>query len=375
MKLVWATVTQCNTSQNGAYECAVLLDDGSTGQAIAYYRLLGTLAVGDRVLLNTTAVDLALGTGGKHFVVTRVDADTVPSGVALEQQSGGHLMKLRYTPLQCDVLACEAPESPFHTTMSRVTSLENIPVVCCGLHSQVPIVAATIKAHAPHLRIVYVMTDQAALALELSGIIAGSVERGIIDATVSCGQAFGGQFEAINLHSGLLAACHLGAADVIIVGIGPGVAGTSTPFGHGGVAQGEAINAAASLQGRPIACLRMSSGDKRERHQGLSHHTRCALETVALASAMMPLPYIDDKHFEQKVEQQLESLSNNAGHRAFQFDHKIFDSSSLQGLHVTTMGRDFTQDALFFEAAAAAGTVALMMAQEEPNSSGCVTNV
>lgn len=373
MKLVWATVltsqlTDCDEhSIPKVFECSCLLDDGTQGTALVYYDLVGEVRENDRVLLNTTAVELSLGTGGKHFVVARVPAGQQPQGVALESPSphGGHIMKLRYTPLQRDVLSVESQESPWHRTMERAVDLDHIPVVCCGLHSQVPLVAAAIKARAPHLRVGYVMTDEAALSLDFSHIVAQAKDAGLIDVTVATGQAFGGDFEAINLHSGMLAACHVGGCDILIVAIGPGVAGTGTPFGHGGVAQGEAINAVGALDGLPIACVRMSFADERERHRVISHHTMAALENIALTKALVALPYLEDEYQAAQLDEKLAQFVNACGHEAVQLEESVYDESALRGIRVTTMRRGYDEDPVFFEAAFAAGALAAQVACEK----------
>jgi hypothetical protein len=279
MRLVWATVTGLVPAAGGLQRIEVLLDDGATGPALSYARLSGVCAMGDRVLVNTTAVDLELGTGGLHFVVARAGDCT---GVALDEPSGGHIMKLRYTPLQIDVCSVEEQASPHHETMRTAQDLGGMPVACCGLHSQVPLVAAAAKHADPDLRVAYVMTDFAALPLSLSELVRMSVSTGLIDSTVTCGQAFGGEHEAVNLHSGLLAARYVVGADIAVVAIGPGVVGTATPFGHGGVVQGEAVNAAGALGGTPVATLRLSFADERSRHRVVSHHTLTALSRIAL---------------------------------------------------------------------------------------------
>lgn len=380
MKQVWATVTASPVplDESGrVYTCAVLLDEKPVseqalpeGNATVFADLTPVPALGARVLLNTTAVELGLGTGGAHFVIAVVAPGEEPCGVALDEPApcGGHLMKLRYTPFQRDVLAVESPESPHHATMQRVTDLDHVPVVCCGLHSQVPLVAAAIKARAPHLRVGYVMTDQAALSLGFSRVVSSAKDAGLIDITVSTGQAFGGDYEAINLHSGLLAACHVAGCDVIITGIGPGVAGTATPLGHGGVAQGEAINAVASLEGLPIACLRMSFADERERHRGISHHTLEALGRIALGKALIVMPYLEDEQQRAITAEQLDQLCSHVEHEGIEMEEAVFDETALKGVSVTTMGRGPQQDPAFFEAAFAAGAVAALMACE-PDSS------
>jgi hypothetical protein len=287
VRLVWGIVSAVDWVSAGVQRLSVALDDGARGHAVNYPQLAGTCSVADRVLLNTTAVELSLGTGGLHFVVARAGTG---QGVQFDEPSGGHVMKLRYTPLQHDVLSVESPESPHHTVMVEAEDLAQMPVVCCGLHSQVPLVAAAVKQMDPALRVAYCMTDQAALPIALSSVMAASEDAGLIDATVTCGQAFGGRLEAVNLHSGVLAARHVAHADVAIAAIGPGVVGTATAFGHGGIAQGEAINAVSVLGGTPIACLRVSFADDRTRHRVVSHHTLSALTRVALAPALVPVP-------------------------------------------------------------------------------------
>ena len=368
MKLIWGTVIELSagskTQRDGYSELIVTVDErDGEARAVCYPQLTGAAVVGERVLLNTTAVDLGLGTGGMHFVVARAAATNGVSFEEAMQPDAGHLMKLRYTPHQLNVLSVEAQESPYHKIMENRDSLEGVPVVCCGLHSQVPLVAAAIKKAMPSLRVAYVMDDAAALAASLSTVLAQSLDAELIDVSVSTGQAFGGQIEAINLHSGLLAAVHVGGCDVLITSIGPGLAGTGTPFGHGGVAQGEAINAVASLGGAAIACLRMSQADERTRHLGISHHSLTALSRVALAPATIAVPYMsEDSPVYEQVNQELDELPSMVEHMAFQLEQSFYDSDALRGVTVKTMGRNYDDDPIFFEAAAAAGATAAMMA-------------
>ena len=359
MRLVWGSTTEILFEREQLQQLAVALDDGTAGRAICYPVLAGRCAQGDRLLLNTTAVDLGLGTGGSHFVVARLVGD---GGVALDAPSGGHIMKLRYTPHQLDVLAVEEQDSPQHETMRRATSLDGMPVACCGLHSQVPLVAAAAKEARAALRVAYVMTDEAALALPLSGVMRDAVQAGLVDATVTCGQSFGGDFEAVNLYSGLLAARHVARADVAIVAIGPGVVGTATPFGHGGVAQGIAINAVSALAGRPVAVLRVSFADERPRHVGVSHHTITALARVALGSAFVPVPRLEAGQMEA-IERALRAEDVWERHTRMDANGRAPD---MRGLSITTMGRDVDDDPAFFAAAWAAGEACAALASEVP---------
>lgn len=350
MRLVWSTVTGVLSAESGIQRLALdpLPDPDAAAGAICYPRLTGACVAGDRVLLNTTAVDMALGTGGWHFVVAREDA------AGLDQPSGGQVMKLRYTPLQTDVLTAEEKDPASHAVMAEATDLCEMPVVCCGLHSQMAPAAAACKAARPDARVAYVMTDAASLPLPLSDLVRACRAAGLLDATVSCGQAFGGEVEAVTLHSGLLAARHLMAADVAIVANGPGVTGTGTPYGHGGIAQADAINAAGALGGRPVAALRLSFADERARHRGVSHHTLGVLGTLALAPALVAVPPLAPEQA-RVVEAALEDAGVWLRHERAEAVESVPD---MRGVVVRSMGRSPDQDPAFFAAAAAAGEVA-----------------
>ena len=358
MRLVWGSVLGIERDLPDYQLLLVQVDEGGPGEAVCYPRLMGSCDAGDRVLLNTTAVELGLGTGGRHFVVAKANGI---EGVAFDHPSGCHIMKLRYIPLQYDVLAVESPESPHHAEMAQATTVAGMPVVCCGLHSQVPLVAAAIKQRDPKLHIAYCMTDSASLALPLSDVVRASAEAGLLDTTISCGQAFGGNLEAVNLHSGLLAARCVAHADVAIVAIGPGVVGTATPLGHGGVAQGEAINAVGVLGGVPVAALRISFADTRERHRVVSHHTLAALTTIALAPALVAVPVLPP-HLAEQLEARLTSSGVWERHEAARPAASSAEGPDLRGVSVTTMGRGPEDDPAFFSAAYAAGEVAANIA-------------
>ncbi|MDO9556799.1 MAG: DUF3866 family protein [Coriobacteriia bacterium] len=351
MRLIWATVSDIAQDDLDIQYVAIVLDEeDSNAQAICYPALSGRCAMGDRVLINTTAVDLGLGTGGDHLVVARGT-----TGVVLDDPSAGHIMKLRYTPLQRDVFTVEEQGSPHHDVMAEATDLTGMPVVCCGLHSQVVPVVAAIKEARPDARIAYVMTDGAALPLALSRVMRQASAAGLVDVTITSGQSFGGELEAVNLHSALLAARHVAKVDVAVVAIGPGVVGTATPFGHGGVAQGEAMNATAALGGVPIACLRVSFADSRSRHRGVSHHTLTALTRVALTSVVVAIPVGDP---EQTAEIEHALADADVWERHCPERVEVEGLPHTRGIGLRSMGRGPDDDPAFFAAAVAAGRVA-----------------
>ena len=312
-------------------------------RAVLYTRYAAPAKIGDRVVLNTTATELGLGSGGEDFVVWNLAHDSY------DLRGPGHVMKLRYTPLQTEVLAVEAPESPHHSSMAAADAIDGIPVLAASLHSQLLPVVAGIRTIRPAARVVYVMTDGGALDASLSSTVRRMRELDWIASVVTVGHAVGGDLEAVNLYSGLIAARAVARADVAVVGMGPGVVGTATPFGTTALELGMAVNAAASLGGSPIAVVRMSSGDARDRHVGVSHHARTALLRVALARADVPVPRGHTDGLEEVA----------MLHRVVEVDAEpaleALAEARRLGLEPSHMGRGPEGDKLFFLAAGAAG--------------------
>ena len=332
------TVERVLDARDGLQRLEVRVGD-EIRTAVLYQRYAAGAAPGDRVVLNTTAVALGLGSGGDDFVVWNLEHETH------EAPGGGHIMKLRYTPAQSDVLSVEAPESPHHAAMLDATDLGGMPVVATSLHSQLLPVVVGSRLIRERLRIAYVMTDGGALEVPLSDTIARLRGRDWICGTISVGHAIGGDLEAVNLYSGLLASREVLRADLAVVGMGPGVVGTATPFGNTGVELGLTVNAAAGLGGRPVACVRMSEGDPRHRHAGVSHHVMTALRRVAVAAADVAVP-----------------AGWAAAVAALADRHRIVEVDASAVLDVVRaepgashMGRGPAEDPLFFEAAGAAG--------------------
>ncbi len=273
-------------------------------RAIAYASLVGDVRAGDEVLLNTTAVVKRLGSGGYHFVMANLG----------EQISGdveeGHVMKARYTPVQHTVLSVEEEDSGHRAAIQGFRSLGAMPIVVGQLHSQLAPAAAAVKrlAH-PHARVAYIMTDTAALPLSFSRSVHELIRKGLLDTTITVGQAFGGNLEAINIYTGLIAAKQAAQADVAIVCPGPGNAGTGTTFGFSSIEQGQIVNAVNILGGSAIAIARISFSDPRPRHQGLSHHTITSLGTIALTKCVLALPMMDQMRL-LSIQEQIEPHSH-----------------------------------------------------------------
>jgi hypothetical protein len=320
-------------------------------RAVLFPRWAAPAAVGDRVVLNTTAVDLDLGTGGDDFVVWNTAVDTY------DAPSGGHIMKLRYTPAQSDVLAVEAQESPHHEVMAGATMLDGVPVIATSLHSQLVPVLAAFRRRRPDVSVAYVMTDGAAIEAGYSNTLRRLREVGWLTGVVTTGHAIGGDLEAVTLHNGLLAARHVLGADLVVAGIGPGVVGTGTPFGTTALDLGTIALVTSALGGRSVVCVRLSEADPRERHRGVSHHVVSALRWVAAAGvppdAVIVVP----------ADAGIDGLAQTlAPWTVVEEDaSSVIDdlaAAAELGLASSHMGRSPAQDALFFRAAGAAGAYA-----------------
>ncbi|HVQ88107.1 MAG TPA: DUF3866 family protein [Actinomycetes bacterium] len=323
-----------------------------TVRALAYTDLVGRPEVGDQVLLNTSALDLELGTGGYAMVVA------IPDRLPPDPQGPGHLIKARYTPMQSTVLGVDEQESPHHELLRDADDLDGMPVVVADLHSALPAILAGLRQAHPGARVVYVATDGGALPLAFSRTVSGLVSAGWLSGTATVGQAFGGDVEAVTVHNGLLAAKLVLGADVAVVTQGPGNLGTGTRWGFSGVAAGEAVNAAGVLGGHPIASLRISQADERERHFGISHHSRTAYGRVAMVAADLPVPDFPDNlgpaGFAARVAAQAEALTGL--HRLVVVELEGLSAAlDASPVPLSTMGRGMTDDPAAFLAAAAAG--------------------
>ena len=315
------TVTELLSERPGLQRVEV---DGRPAYVLT--QLIGPVAVGDRVVVNTTAVELGLGTGGSDVVHWNLERDE------WRQPGAGHEMKLRYTSLQVDVGVATAPER-------RIAA--GAPMVACFLHSQVAAVAAAFKHLAPDATLAYVMTEGGALPLAVSELVHDLVRVGWIDVTVTAGQAFGGQREAVNVAHALQLTVD---CDAVVVGSGPGSLGTDSALGFSALDVASVLTLA-TLGREPIVALRWSDADTRERHRGLSHHSVTALKLTP-GPVVVPVP-TGSPHPTLADHEVIEVTVPDVG--------ALFKAA---GLDVRTMGRTPEEDPGFFAYAAAAGVLA-----------------
>lgn len=301
--------------------------------ALCYVNLLGQVKIGDEVVLNTTALDLELGSGGFDFVL--VNLNNLPQ----ELKGRGHIMKLRYTPLQLKVFAGEEKESILESIKT--------PVILSELHSMLLPAVFGVYSQDPRLKVGYIMTDGGALPIDYSKAVDFIKQSGYDFSTFTAGHAFGGDNEAVNIYSALALAAK--DCDVIIMGMGPGVVGTNSIYGTTAIEVGMGINAVFSLGGRAIVIPRIMIQDRRKRHQGLSHHTITSLKKIALSEAEVVF-----------VNPKWQSLDLSP--------HKIVIERApyldYAALPLKTMGRGFSEETEFFLTAAAAGSFAVKCYKE-----------
>ena len=293
---------------------------------VAYPRVTGPVALGDEVLVNEQARELGLGSGGFDVLYANLTR-----GLGLTPDPGAHVMALPYTPLQHALHHAEEREP-------LAERLDETPVVCCSLHSQLAPVCGGIGED---VRVAYVQLAGGALPVSLSDTVRTLRGRGLLDVAVAASPSHDGEVQCANIASAL---AWTGAAgyDAVVCAVGPGIVGTGSYFGHGAVAAADAANAATALGGSPILAVRISESDPRERHRGVSHHTRAVLGLcVGRVTAAWPAGLIAPPWLEARDEVEVDDWRE-----------------ACEGLPLEHMGRGPSEDPWFFAAAFAAGRLA-----------------
>jgi Protein of unknown function (DUF3866) len=335
LKLRRGTVVEAEAAEEGMQSLVVEVD-GERRPARADVGTVGPAEPGDEVVVNVEARDLELGSGGFDVVHANLSR-----GLAGEGVPGAHVMKLNYTSLQHAVQPVEEEGEAAGERPTLTLPLAR-PVAVFGLHGQLPPLAWAIGQARPGARVGYVHTAGGALPGALSRDVRELRARGLLCAHVTAGPAYGGEAEAITTAGALHYGLHDAGWDAALCGPGPGILGSASALGHGGMAALDSAHAALALGCRTLVVARMSAGDPRPRHRGISHHTLTVLAlllervTVALPADADPELPDDYRHDVRRVEVDLE------GYRA-------------SGLPARTMGRDLEADPDFFAAALAAG--------------------
>jgi len=308
-------------------------------KAINYRLITGEIKKNNRVLLNTTAVRLGLGTGGYHFIICNLDNTSNKN----ECNSPGHIMKMRYTPQQLRTLCVEEKDSPYHTKMEKMINLRGQIVVILPLHSLLAPLAIVFKKMFPNKNLIYIMTEGGSLSLDVSFLIKELKTRNYIDNTITIGQCFGGDLEAINIFTGIIAAKEVCNADMIAVSIGPGIVGTGTELGFSGVENVFVNYAVRVLGGKSFIVPRISLSEKRQRHYLISHHTVTLLNKLIDRKETVIFPQ------QKNIINKIKELKLNKKHDIIYYKYnKIKRILVESGFKFNSMGRNFTDDPLFF---------------------------
>ena len=320
--------------------------DGEQRPAWVDETLLGPAEAGDEVIVNVAALDLDLGSGGFDAVHANLSRGLDRDGV----DDGPHVMKLNYTSLQ-------HPTEPIESTPPPPTGRSDEPdsrdrpvgrclVVVLPLHGHLAPVAWAAAQVAPGSTVGYVQTWGGALPGSLGRDVAELRERGLLAGHITAGPAYGGEDEAISVPGAIDAAARLGW-DAVLVGPGPGIIGSDSELGHGGMAALENAHSALALGLPVLISPRLSSSDPRERHRDVSHHTRKVLDLL-LAPVEVAAPEGEDIP--------IAILASACG-----WKHKLreapadLEGYAASGLPTRTMGRGIEEDPLFFAAPLAAG--------------------
>ncbi|NME96753.1 DUF3866 family protein [Aneurinibacillus aneurinilyticus] len=351
--IVWSfgTVTRIVREEESVQELEVHIMDDEMARALNYPQLTGRIREGERVVLNTTAVDLRLGSGGKHFVSARIGVDGKPLVDMDTAKRYGHIMKLRYTPFQHAVQTVEEEESAYHEIFCDIEgkTLDRTPVIIGEVHSMLPAFVLSIRhlqrrtgGRAP--RICYVMSEGGALPMALSEHVRSLRSLGFLSGTITYGHSFGGQTECVNLYTALLAARFVWKADMIVVMPGPGMTGTGTPLGFSGMEQVSILETAHKLGGLPILIPRVSLADLRKRHVGISHHTITVLQFARETPLVLNLEHHPELIAQLKEQSEQHTL----------IFHEPLDMEEWREVEerfpisIATMGRTAQVDLIFF---------------------------
>lgn len=333
LKLRRGTVVVADPVRDGEQWQRLSVDvAGEQRPATVDVALLGSCAFGDEVVVNVEARDLALGSGG--FDIVHVN---LTRGLAGEGVPGAHVMKLNYSSLQHAVLPVEG---------ERLAVPLGRPAAVFSLHGHLAPLAWALAQARPGARVGYVQTAGGALPGGMSSTVLELRRQGLLADHVTAGPAYGGEREAITTAG----AIHDGLAeqgwDAALVGPGPGILGSGSALGHGGIVALDSAHAALALRCATVLVARMSAGDPRPRHQGLSHHTRTVLDLL-LAPVTLPV--------EMGAADPAFAAARARGHVVHEVAVDV-EGYRATGLPARTMGRGIDEDRPFFAAALAAGT-------------------
>ncbi|UCZ55277.1 DUF3866 family protein [Bacillus shivajii] len=327
--------------------------DGGCGRALIYKRLLGSVNVGEKITVNTTATNLKLGTGG--WDITR-SIEREKNHCVIKQNKEGHIMKARYLSDQHSIYSVEAPESNDHHFFQKKLDLQGKKVLIGELHSIVPVVWLLLRQYNYDHSLVTIISDEASLPLMMSDHLHFLHEQKSF-LSITTGQAFGGQVEAVNIITALQYVMETNRKAATLITLGPGVVGTNSTYGFSGIAQADWANLVRSFHGVPVWVPRLSEVEERSRHHGISHHTLTPLTELTYGNQLLPLPY--GEYSNQLLEKDMKMIENKPNITVIKRDESLLfpllrKVQKDAPFPIKSMGRTLDQDPLFFLGIAAA---------------------
>ncbi|WYP28137.1 DUF3866 family protein [Alkalihalobacillus sp. FSL W8-0930] len=311
--------------------------------AVLYKRFFPAVSIGTRLLINQTATALKLGSGGYDFVKHVMASKRQPT------KSNNHIMKLRYTSLQHVGNSVEEMKE-LSSLFENHLSLQNKKIILAELHSMVPLIYDVATEIDAATSCCFIFDDSASLTIEISSHIR-RLQLLSNFHSITVGQCVGGEYDAVSLATALQFAHGYLQADLIIISVGPGVVGTGTKYGHSAMDIANWANTVGSLSGCPVWIPRLSFADKRERHYGLSHHTITPLLDFTYCPCVLVFPPLQSEQ-KQLIASQLTG-AGKANHRMI-YSSKLSNEEAVKRAlavgKVKTMGREYNDDPVFFEA-------------------------
>lgn len=350
----WGEITQISDESKQIQFLQVYVTAlGKSIPAIYYVTYGQRCQVGDWVKVNISALELGLGTGGYGFVMARCCSSQV-----IEEDTAssypGHIIKLRYTPWQTPVLACEAPESEYHAFFTEPFDLKGKYIILGELHSMLPVLVSLLHSWEPERKIVYLMDDQAALYSSFSHHVRYLQKKHQL-TVITFGQSLGGDLETVNIYTALEAAYKIVKADDIIITQGPGVVGTRTIRGFSGMQLTNWLHAVHTCGGHSLVIPRIQFTDQRAHHYGISQHTLYPLAYHALAPVTFPIPAHSElgTREERLLLQQSRCLQEL--HEVVPIPRPLFQNQlevalANFGQPITTMGKSYREEPYFYYA-------------------------
>ncbi|WAM30622.1 DUF3866 family protein [Caldicellulosiruptor naganoensis] len=307
-------------------------EDKDVSLAVNFLDINKKVTVGQEVLVNITARKLKLGSGGYDYIL--------PTN-SFCNHSKGHIMKLRYTPLQFSVLT-EEEKNP--ELFNRIPNFNDLIIVVCELHSMLMPICLYLKECDRNIRISVIINDWGMLNAKLSHNLSFLKENHFVDYVISCQEAFNGDFECINEINSLIFSKSLDAQVTIISPL-PGIVGTGTKFGFSAYKAVNVIEDISRFGGKVVFPIRVSKSEERERHKFVSHHSLTILSYVN-SSVEIPIYQFEDKIFYTQVFKILNNYRTK--HILIPIDRIDDNIVEKYKLLLKTMGRGFEEDSEYF---------------------------